>query len=135
MIIIDASALYPLLKRFANNPDSLAERLLEEGAAILDLTMYEIGNASIIELRRGIIDDPLPLVKSLELMVLSGLKIIRVKSIDLEDICRVAKDLELTVYDASYVYYSMKYDAKLLTNDKEILAKAHHVAVKLDEWV
>lgn len=51
--LIDASALYTLLKR---KRDVMAEII--DASAIIDLTKYEIGNALWVERRSGLIENP-----------------------------------------------------------------------------
>ncbi len=134
MIILDASALYPLAKLSSTDPSSIAERLLREEAAVLDLTLYEAANAALIESRRGLVRDPAGLVAAVSKLA-SSIKIIRVDYRDVAEIVGLADELGLTVYDAAYVYYAKRYGAKLVTSDQEILGKAGDVAIETGEWL
>jgi len=134
MIILDASVLYPLAKLSRDRVTTVADRLLREGATVLDLTLYEVANAAIIEARRGVIREPQRLVKAVSRLA-EYLSIIRIEAKDLEAISKLAEELDLTAYDSAYIHYARKYKAKLLTNDKEILMKADDVAVSLDAWL
>lgn len=59
MIILDTSALYPLAKKAVGGRVDVASKLVEEEAHLLDLTVYELGNAFVIEEGRGLLRDPL----------------------------------------------------------------------------
>lgn len=133
MIIIDASALYPLVKLSQDSLVKVAERLLEE-AMILDLTLYEVANAIVIEVRRGFVKDPHRLITAISELV-KHLTILRVKPEDLEAINKLAERLDLTSYDAAYIYYAKVHKAKLITSDKEILMKAKDIAVDTSSWL
>lgn len=134
MIILDASALYPLAKLSASNPLEAAKRLLEEDAAILDLTVYEVANAALMEARRGLIEDPLRFIKAFRVMA-ELLTMIRVEPGDVEEIARLARELGLTAYDAAYVYYARRHGARLLTGDGDILQAAPDVALDVEKWL
>ena len=134
MIILDASALYPLAKRSHRAPAEVAERLLAEEAAVLDLTLYEAANAALVEARRNVVQDPHRLVAAIARLA-ENLTLLRVSPGDLGAIGRLAAELGLTVYDAAYIYYSRLHGAKLVTGDKEILARAGDVALSVDEWL
>lgn len=134
MIILDASALYPLAKRSRHAWAEVAERLLAEEAAVLDLTLYEAANAALMEARRNIIHDPHRLIAAIARLA-ENLALIRVSPGDLEAVGRLAAELGLTVYDAAYVYYSRLHEARLVTGDKELLAKAGDGALSIDEWL
>ena len=134
MIILDASALYPIAKTSIEKLLDIAERLIEEEASILDLTIYEAANAAIVEARRGIIEDPHRLVSAISTLA-SQLALIRVKPEDMNAISSLADKLKTTVYDAAYTYYTRLYRAKLITSDKEILEKAGDVTLDTREWI
>lgn len=134
MIILDASALYPLAKLLHSDAMRVAEKLLEEEVAVLDLTLYEAANAAVIEARRGLIREPHRLVAAVSKLA-RHLAILCVKPEDLEAISKLAEQLGLTAYDAAYVYYARLHGAKLVTSDKEILVKARDVAVDTSTWL
>jgi len=128
LIILDASALYPIAKSIRKGATEPIKQLLEEGIAVLDLTLYEVANAAVIEARRG-------KIRNLEQVVTAVSKlakystIIRVEPEDLKHISTLGEQLGLTAYDAAYVHYARLRKAKLLTNDKEILERAKDVAI------
>ncbi len=134
MIILDASALYPLAKLSRGKEEFIANILVEEKTAILDLTLYETANAAVIEARRKLINDPLRLVKAVSTLI-EYLTVIRINQNDLIPISTLARETGLTVYDAAYVYYAKKHGAKLITCDKEIITKANDIALDLKEWL
>jgi len=134
LIILDASALYPLAKLAAGRLDAVAERLVVEEAAVLDLTLYEAVNAAVVEARRGLVEDLGRVLSSLALLA-EALRVIRVEPGDLEAIGRLAAGLRLTGYDAAYVYYARRSGARLVTGDRELLRKAPDVAVSVEEWL
>ncbi|BES81816.1 PIN domain-containing protein [Pyrodictium abyssi] len=112
----------------------VAEKLLEEEAAVLDLTLYEAANAAVIEARRGLVQEPHRLAAAVSRLA-GHLAVLRIKPEDLEAISKLAEQLGLTAYDAAYVYYARLHGAKLLTSDKEILAKARDIAVGTSAWL
>jgi len=122
--LLDASAAYPLVLR-------LRERALEfaEDSAILDLTLYEVGNVIWKETRRGkvrsfkvMIELFRELFEHMELLTLSR---------DLGEVLNIALKENLTFYDASYVYVARERGLRLVTKDRELLRLPE--AVDLDE--
>ncbi len=112
--LLDTSALYPLVLK-------VREKLLfyTELFAILDLTIYEIGNVVWREYRKGRITDPVSVSRMFEVVVGSIEKL----SIN-EEVCRVqeiAIENNLTFYDAAYIYVTRKNKLKLVTEDKVLL--------------
>lgn len=134
MIILDASALYPLAKLSLGDPTFVAEKMLEEEVAVLDLTLYEAANAVVVEARRGAISEPSRLIRAIS-EISKLLPVIRVDPGDLEGIAELAERLGLTVYDAAYVHFARAKGSKLITNDGELLRKAGDVAIELEEWL
>jgi len=128
LIILDASALYPIAKFVREGATEAIKQLLEEGVAVLDLTLYEVANAAAIEARRGRIRNLEQVVTAVSKLA-KYLTIIRVEPEDLKHISTLGEQLGLTAYDAAYVHYARLRKAKLLTNDKEILEKAKDVAI------
>ncbi len=102
MKLIDTSALY----------DIIAEGKKIENFFILDLTLYEFGNA----LWKNRKNQKCPLI----LKDFRGLdlKIIRIDTKDIVGIFDIAQRNSITVYDAAYAYYAKKYGLELITADK-----------------
>ncbi len=124
--LLDASALYPIII----SPYQYVG-ILEE-SAVLDLTLYEIGNAALVSWRRKRLRSYTGFMKSAT-KAMRILEIIRLGPSDLEGIARVAEETGLTYYDAAYVYAARRLGLALVTEDAEILQKARDVAKTLKE--
>ena len=122
--LLDASALYPIIISPYQYVDVLEE------AAVLDLTLYEVGNAALVSWRRGLLRSYTEFMKSATKAV-RILEVIRLGPEDLEGIARVAEETELTYYDSAYVYAARRLGLVLVTEDTEILRKAGDVAKPL----
>lgn len=111
--LFDASVIFPLLKYI--------DKIDLENSYILKLTLYEIGHAiwkeSYIYKR---VNEPAELLKLLQ-SVLKKFNIIN--DLPLSDIVEIGIKYGLTYYASSYVFASIHYNLKLVTNDKEILGK------------
>ena len=111
--LLDASALYPLAM-------TLGERLLDYASelAVLDLTVYEVGNVLWKEYRRRRISDPEPLAQLFE-EVFSILTVLRTSG-SVADILRLAIRENLTFYDAAYLYATRLHGMRLVTEDRDL---------------
>jgi predicted nucleic acid-binding protein len=112
--LLDAPALYPLVLK-------LGERILSYSNlfAILDLTVYEVGNAIWKEYRKGRIKDPVLISRMFE-EVIGDMKRLSM-DVDVSGVQEVAVKESLTFYDAAYVYVARKHGLKLVTEDKMLL--------------
>ena len=124
--LLDTSALYPIILE----PYKYTSIL--EDSAILDLTLYEIGNAALVSWRRGLLRSYIGFMKSVT-KAARILEIIRLGTGDIEGIARVAEETGLTYYDSAYVYAARRLGLVLVTEDTEILQKAKDVATPLKE--
>lgn len=124
--LLDASALYPII----TSPHQYLGVL--EDSAILDLTLYEIGNAALVSWRRKLLRSYTEFMKAAT-KAMRLLEIIRLGPGDLEGIARVAEETGLTYYDAAYVYTARRRGLTLVTEDTEILGNARDVAKTLEE--
>ncbi len=122
--LLDASALYLIILE----PYKYTSIL--EDSAILDLTLYEIGNAALVSWRRKLLRSYTGFMKSVT-KAARILEIIRLGPEDIEGIARVAEKTRLTYYDSAYVYVARKLGLVLVTEDTEILRKARDVAKPL----
>jgi len=122
--LIDASALYTLLKR---RRDIVVEII--DASAIIDLTKYEIGNALWVEWRRGLIEDPKRTMRGW-MKLLSFIKEIQLDRGELDEVEDLALELSLPFYDASYIYIARRMGLTLLTDDVEMRDKAAKLGVK-----
>ena len=122
--LIDASALYTLLKR---RRDVMVEII--DASAIIDLTKYEIGNALWVEWRRGLIEDPKRTMRGW-MKLLSFIREIQLDKGELDEVEDLALELSLPFYDASYIYIAKRMGLTLLTDDVEMRDKAAKLGVK-----
>ena len=122
--LIDASALYTLLKR---RRDIVVEII--DASAIIDLTKYEIGNALWVEWRRGLIEDPKRTMRGW-MKLLSFIREIQLDKGELDEVEDLALELSLPFYDASYIYIARRMGLTLLTDDVEMRDKAAKLGVK-----
>lgn len=112
--LVDASALYPLLAK-------LRERLFKHLRMlhVLDLTVYEVGNAIVKEHGAGRIRDPASVTRLFE-EVFRDINVIEV-SREFLGIVELAAKGNLTFYDAYYLHVAEKMNLKLITEDKALL--------------
>ncbi len=122
--LIDASALYTLLKR---RRDIVVEII--DASAIIDLTKYEIGNALWVEWRRGLIENPKRTMRGW-MKLLSFIREIQLDRGELDEVEDLALELSLPFYDASYIYIARRMGLTLLTDDVEMRDKAAKLGVK-----
>jgi len=112
MNLIDTSALY----------DMIAQRKAEaiRESFILDLTIYEFGNAVWKQHRRskGISKNECRVL--IESFTKLGLRPIRIDTADLAAISAIAGDYDVTVYDAAYIYYAKRHSLDLITSDEKL---------------
>ena len=114
--LIDASALLDLIKR-------KKKEILNQ--YILDLTIYEIGNAIWKEtylFKTLTKEEALNFMKNFA-NIKSKLKIITIQN-DLKEIMNTAIEEKLTFYDAAYLYFAIKNKLTLITNDKKLYEAA-----------
>lgn len=111
--LVDASALYPLVLK-------LREALLDYSGllAVLDLTIYEVGNAVWKEYRRGRIRD-YRVAAALFQEIFNVIPVLRVDA-SIRDVLELAADENLTFYDASYLYAARLHGLKLVTEDRDL---------------
>ncbi len=122
--LIDTSALYPLVIKLGENLFDYIERF-----AILDLTLYEVGNVLWKEKRSGKITNMESAVSFFEELLRNMHKL----SIDnIGEVLNIALEKNLTFYDASYIYVAEKNKLKLVTEDKEILHN-YNKAINVDK--
>lgn len=116
MIVYDASAFF----------ERILKKNLDLRGFILDLSLYEIGNVVLKHYSK---------LKKLDkkesesiLKISSNWKnLIYIHANDLNRIFDLALNTETTFYDASYIYFSKKYEATLETCDKNLYEKASKV--------
>ena len=121
--LLDSSAFYKLIQ----NPERSKAIIIN--SYVLDLTYYEVGNIIWKEYKWGKLKN---FKRAIELIseLLDLTTTINISTDDLGEIENLATTLDLTFYDASYVYYAKKLGLNLLTNDRKILEKAGNTAFK-----
>lgn len=115
--ILDASALYPLLKKLGRGAASLLPRLM-----ILDLTKYELGNIIWKEYRLGHVKNWEKPVEQLS-KIIGELPAYSIDAENLKEVEKIAVERDFSFYDASYVYTAETQNLKLITEDEDLLEK------------
>ncbi|MEM2740207.1 MAG: type II toxin-antitoxin system VapC family toxin [Candidatus Bathyarchaeia archaeon] len=128
--LFDASAIYPLLKKLKASIYDVIEAI-----GVLDLTKYEVGNTIWVEAVRGLIPDWLPVSRAWSdvFKIITELEIDDVSGVE-----EIAMKLNLTFYDASYIYVAYRRSLTLVTEDREMRRKAAEMgveAVAVDEFI
>ena len=120
--LLDASALYPLVLKLREGFLLHAREFV-----VLDLTVYEVGNVLWKEYRVGRITS-LDVVLALFQEVFRVLRKLSINS--LAKVLGVAVNLNLTFYDAAYLYAARENRLTLVTEDRKLLGKAQEAGVK-----
>ena len=126
--VLDSSAIALILKKLGGE----SIEVLEESATV-GLAAYELGNILWKEytLRRLIgLEEAVrraeQIAKILEVIQLENIK----SAEEFKEVMKLAAQLDLTFYDASYLYLAKKTGMPLVTEDKELLEKAKNASVK-----
>ncbi|MGP3667899.1 MAG: type II toxin-antitoxin system VapC family toxin [Candidatus Bathyarchaeota archaeon] len=117
-LLFDASALLNTIRLYGNE----AYKLLK-GSLTLSLTRYEVGNAlwkETVLLKRINFEEALEAIFMLD-KVLKIMVIVEPSSSDV--IFKLAHSLQLTYYDASYIFTASEKNAKLVTDDTKLTRK------------
>jgi predicted nucleic acid-binding protein len=123
-LLFDSSALLNIIR--VRKQDAYG---LLKGNLTLSLAKYEIGNAlwkEALLLGRISLEEALEALSLLD-RVLEIMEMVYPKRSDLT--FRLAFDLQVTYYDASYVVASVENDAKLITSDVKL---ARRIGEKMD---
>jgi predicted nucleic acid-binding protein len=123
-LLFDSSALLNIIR--VRKQDAYG---LLKGNLTLSLAKYEIGNAlwkEALLLGRISLEEALEALSLLD-RVLEIMEMVYPKRSDLT--FRLAFDLQVTYYDASYVVASIENDAKLITSDVKL---ARRIGEKMD---
>ena len=125
--IFDASSVFKAIKEAA--PEAVA------GRYTLELARYELGNILWKEYgaRGKATDEELKRLARLVKDVLNLMEAVTIGCHE-EQILDLARQLRLTFYDASYVYYARDLGLPLVTEDSDLIDKARSQvkALKLD---
>jgi len=134
--VLDSSAIALILKRLGGKSIEVLEESITSGVAI-----YELGNILWKEyaLRRLIgleeaVRKAEQIAKILEIIKLENIE----SAEEFKEVMKLAAELKLTFYDASYLQVAKRMGIPLVTEDKELLEKAKNVSVKalnVDEFL
>jgi len=126
--IIDASALYPLLRRLGVKAAEVLVRF-----AVLDLTKYEVGNVVWKEYGAGLLKN---WEKAMEgwSMIVGSMQKLSIKEEELKEVEGIAIERDVTFYDASYAFIAERKNLKLITEDKDLLNKCRN-AITLENFL
>jgi predicted nucleic acid-binding protein len=126
--LIDASALMILIK----NADTDTTIELLQDSQILDLTLYEIGNAIWKEtnLTKFLTRKETQRLGETAQIILTNLNRITTEPDAFQNILEIALTENLTYYDASYLHAAKQNNLQLVTEDQKLETKAQkHVNV------
>jgi predicted nucleic acid-binding protein len=120
--LIDASAFIMLIKKAT--VQTTAEWL--QNSTILDLTYYEVGNAIWKEstLTKFLTSEQTKELEKVTQTILANIDIITSEPENFKEILEIAKTEKLTFYDSSYIFFAKEKELGLITEDKELRAKA-----------
>ncbi len=120
--LLDASAFILLIKK-ANVQTTF--RCLQN-SLILDLTVYEVGNALWREsvLAKFLTDEEAKTLEKVAQIILSRTDKILNEDLTFQKIMEIAKTEGLSFYDSSYIYFAKQKNIKLITEDQTLKAKA-----------
>ena len=127
--LIDASSLMLLMKK------AEIQTVLDylRTSSILDLTFYEVGNAIWKEtcLTKFLTKEESEVLRNRVQIVLSKTNRIPSESSSFQGVFNISESESLSFYDASYLFVSKEKGLVLVTEDKELKAKAKkHVEVQ-----
>jgi len=123
--LFDASAFLELVRR---------KRLVANNY-ILDLTIYEIGDAiwkEVILFKALSQDEAIEFMKNMA-NIINKMNVIHIKE-DLDEIMKIAIQEKLTFYDAYYLYSARKNKLILVTNDKKLYNAAKNKIQVLNSY-
>ena len=120
--LLDASAFMFLIKK--SNAKSVIECL--QDSIVLDLTYYEVGNAIWKEstLTKFLTPEDSKTLEKVAQTILMKTDRITIEAAVFQKILEIAKNEKLSFYDSSYIYFAREKDLKLITEDKQLKAKA-----------
>jgi predicted nucleic acid-binding protein len=125
--LFDASAIMQLAK---SHPDKAPSTL--EAGSMLDLTIYEVGNA-IWKINKliGKMDKPTALDAMEQTHYLTGLmEVLKVEGVEeLTATMEIAFDGGLSFYDSAYLQVARRRGMTLVTEDERLLRRAREVGV------
>ena len=125
-LVFDASAIIRLIELKPNEAFDILRRQYT-----IDLVYYELGNY-LWKISKSSIINMEPLIKAFN----GALNLMNIISIGLNnDVVNLARKMNITYYDAAYVYLAMKLNAKLVTDDKELIKKFSSITMSISELI
>jgi predicted nucleic acid-binding protein len=126
--LLDASAFILLIKK-ADVQTTF--KCLQE-SMVLDLTYYEVGNAIWKESTlKFLTAEESNALERVTHTILSRTDRITSESENFQNILKIGKNEKISFYDSSYIYFAQQKNIKLITEDKQLKAKAEkYVDVK-----
>jgi predicted nucleic acid-binding protein len=120
--LFDASAFIFLIKKA--NVQTTFQHL--QNLLILDLTVYEVGNALLKEssLTKFLTPKELETLERVTQIILSRTEKILNQTVFFQQILAIAKNENLSFYDSSYIYFAKQNNVQLVTEDQNLRDKA-----------
>lgn len=132
-IVVDASIAIAWL--FEDEADesalAVADIVLESGAIVPALWRFEVANVLLVSERRNrcsaqFVEQSIERLSRLPIAVVE-----ETSATDWIGTLNLARDQGLTVYDAAYLALALQHRVPLATRDKELVAAAQRLAVKV----
>jgi predicted nucleic acid-binding protein len=127
-IVVDASVIIAVI---ANEPEKDTLIRLTQGADLIapPSVHWEIGNAFSAMLKRSRVT----LHQAIEAMEIYRQIPIRFAEVELEHALRIAAELNMYAYDAYLIRCGLKYNAPLISLDKDLVRVAQRIGAKVIE--
>jgi predicted nucleic acid-binding protein len=124
--LLDASAFIFLIKKA--NVQTTFQHL--QNSLILDLTVYEVGNALLKESRltKFLTPQETKTLEKVTQLILTRTEKILNQDVTFQQIMEIAKTENLSFYDSSYIYFAKQKNIKLITEDQTLKEKAQKYA-------
>jgi len=123
--VLDASILIQTIVREKYTDTALKLLSTLKAIHVPSLILYEIGNALVILTRKNLIikEDAIRKFKSF-----SSIPTLNIKEITLSKAIDIAIELQITLYDATYLTLALEEDAPLITADRDLYEKGKTMA-------
>jgi predicted nucleic acid-binding protein len=120
--LFDASAFIFLIKKA--NVQTTLQHL--KNLFILDLTVYDVGNALLKEARitKFLTPKEIKTLEQVTQIILSRTERILNQNVTFQQIMEIAKTEKLSFYDSSYIYFAKQNNIQLVTEDQNLRDKA-----------
>jgi predicted nucleic acid-binding protein len=120
--LFDASAFIFLIKK-ANVQTTLKHL---QKLFILDLTVYEVGNALLKEanITKFLTPNEINTLEKVTQIILSRTEKILNQDATFQQIMKIAKTENISFYDSSYIYFAKQNNIQLVTEDQTLRNKA-----------